>query len=696
MSNQDTLQKVRIILDNENTDILDSTFIEYIKLIFANKTNNSIQIPEVKKEYLIYLSNIVDIFHYLLQKNKDERINIYKLFEDEINDKKINEKLKKIQNIPNVSDNLANNKLKNLYNIITKESKNKLVYNILDYSFNQFAFILKNDSLLKFIIFSQAYWLSYKQNFILDTNYINNEIDLNDDFCIQLIINLFEKSETDNDILAICLLINLFGRIKNLKKKYDLNFMKLAMNSTIEKIRRNDIYDKNLFFENVATNFGDELKNLSNGKNIEKNIENEDGINNIISLNNKRNNENNKKENIILKNEKGDIIISDIYDLLNQIKNMEDKESLNLIIEKIEVVFGKLYSKIDGYKNELKKKDQQILELKEENKEQILKLKEENEEQILKLKEENEEQILKLKEENEEQILKLKEENEEQILKLKEQNKEHKEQLLKLKEDNEGIHQKIQEQKNDLQNKLDEQSIKIRNLEDKQKKNKQFNEKKERNEEKLKLEVDKLKKDVKELESIAQRRQNTITNLENDLYELKAEKNKVDKEINNNIEYCKNLEKIIGNIQFRKFAKNFLKFFKKYLTPEDLEAIKKDPYIKNKLILNRFQCLFSKKCKNKKLYNTIENLIIKTSQLLNSGNNNAHSITLNNYKNQIIQYKSTNNLLYLYSPLSYVFCINLKLSKNMFEESFKLLTKYFDENLKIQKNKIEEFEFNFN
>ncbi len=674
MSNQDTLQKVRIILDNENTDILDSTFIEYIKLIFANKTNNSIQIPEVKKEYLIYLSNIVDIFHYLLQKNKDERINIYQLYEDEINDKKINEKLKKIQNIPNVSDNLANNKLKNLYNIITKESKNKLVYNILDYSFSQFAFILKNDSLLKFIIFSQVYSLSYKQNFILDTNYINNEIDLNDDFCIQLIINLFEKSETDNDILAICLLINLFGRIKNLKKKYDLNFMKLAMNSTIEKIRRNDIYDKNLFFENVATNFGDELKNLSNGKNIEKNIENEDGINNIISLNNKRNNENNKKENIILKNEKGDIIISDIYDLLNQIKNMEDKESLNLIIEKIEVVFGKLYSKIDGYKNELKKKDQQILELKEENKEQILKLKEENEEQILKLKEENEEQILKLKE----------------------QNKEHKEQLLKLKEDNEGIHQKIQEQKNDLQNKLDEQSIKIRNLEDKQKKNKQFNEKKERNEEKLKLEVDKLKKDVKELEIIAQRRQNTITNLENDLYELKAEKNKVDKEINNNIEYCKNLEKIIGNIQFRKFAKNFLKFFKKYLTPEDLEAIKKDPYIKNKLILNRFQCLFSKKCKNKKLYNTIENLIIKTSQLLNSGNNNAHSITLNNYKNQIIQYKSTNNLLYLYSPLSYVFCINLKLSKNMFEESFKLLTKYFDENLKIQKNKIEEFEFNFN
>ena len=362
MSNQDTLQKVRIILDNKNTDILDSTFIEYIKLIFANKTNNSIQIPEVKKEYLIYLSNIVDIFHYLLQKNKDERINIYQLYEDEINDKKINEKLKKIQNIPNVSDNLANNKLKNLYNIITKESKNKLVYNILDYSFSQFAFILKNDSLLKFIIFSQVYSLSYKQNFILDTNYINNEIDLNDDFCIQLIINLFEKSETDNDILAICLLINLFGRIKNLKKKYDLNFMKLAMNSTIEKIRRNDIYDKNLFFENVATNFGDELKNLSNGKNIEKNIENEDGINNIISLNNKRNNENNKKENIILKNEKGDIIISDIYDLLNQIKNMEDKESLNLIIEKIEVVFGKLYSKIDGYKNELKKKDQQILE----------------------------------------------------------------------------------------------------------------------------------------------------------------------------------------------------------------------------------------------------------------------------------------------------------------------------------------------
>lgn len=118
MSIPNTLKKIKLILNNRNINQSDMTIIEEIKLIFINNANGNIQFPDVKNEYNTYIFNIIDIIYDLLQKDLKEREKLYASFIETLNDEKIKKKLNMLKNIPTVADNLANNKLKYLYNII--------------------------------------------------------------------------------------------------------------------------------------------------------------------------------------------------------------------------------------------------------------------------------------------------------------------------------------------------------------------------------------------------------------------------------------------------------------------------------------------------------------------------------------------------------------------------------------------------
>lgn len=157
-------------------------------------------------------------------------------------------------------------------------------------------------------------------------------------------------------------------------------------------------------------------------------------------------------------------------------------------------------------------------------------------------------------------------------------------------------------------------------------------------------------------------------------------------------EYIKNLEKTIGNIQFRYYSKNFLKFFKRYLTSEDIKIIEDDPFKKGEIILKRYKTTFAAN-KNTKKYNLIKTLILKAIKLLNPGNSNEHIILLNKYKSQITEYKEKNKLLYIYFPLTFLYCINLDLEDSELKNSYDFFQKYFDNNLIFDESKISDFLF---
>ena len=152
------------------------------------------------------------------------------------------------------------------------------------------------------------------------------------------------------------------------------------------------------------------------------------------------------------------------------------------------------------------------------------------------------------------------------------------------------------------------------------------------------------------------------------------------------------LKDILGDIQSRDQAKNFLNFFKRYLTDEDKKIIDEDYTKKGEIIIKRFENKFEKYTDNSS-FTFIKKLIEYSTDLLDSGNNYAHSLTLDNYRQEIKEFKKDNNITILNSPEIFCYCINLGLEfdKKMLYDAYCLFEKYF-KSLIIKREKIKIFE----
>ena len=167
---------------------------------------------------------------------------------------------------------------------------------------------------------------------------------------------------------------------------------------------------------------------------------------------------------------------------------------------------------------------------------------------------------------------------------------------------------------------------------------------------------------------------------------------KNDSKINELNEKINDLKDILGDIQSRDQAKNFLNFFKRYLTDEDKKIIDEDYTKKGEIIIKRFENKFEKYTDNSS-FTFIKKLIEYSTDLLDSGNNYAHSLTLDNYRQEIKEFKKDNNITILKSPEIFCYCINLGLGfdKKMLYDAYCLFEKYF-KSLIIKREKIKIFE----
>lgn len=216
------LDEIKFILsENKERTEADELFVEQIRLIFVKKEGNKEKIifPKTKNEFGEIIINFIDLIYILFQMPLEKRNKLYTQYVDDIDDKILLNKINEIKKPKNVEINLPNKKLKVLYDAINSFLnfslkkfndllQKKLLYNFLDFTLIEISFILNNDSSIKFIIYSQAFTLAFNQGFILDKNYLNNEINLNDDLCIELIkkiviTSLFKKNENDEDVLLL-------------------------------------------------------------------------------------------------------------------------------------------------------------------------------------------------------------------------------------------------------------------------------------------------------------------------------------------------------------------------------------------------------------------------------------------------------------------------------------------------------------
>ena len=173
-------------------------------------------------------------------------------------------------------------------------------------------------------------------------------------------------------------------------------------------------------------------------------------------------------------------------------------------------------------------------------------------------------------------------------------------------------------------------------------------------------------------------------NMKEDIKEYKL---KTDQEIDNLKsrisdleEECEETKEILGNIQCRKFSKNFLNCFDKYLTPDDEDRIKKNKKLKGVIISERIGTIFSGVDKNKLA--VIQKLITSSSDLLNEGNFFAHYLIIDNYEEEIKAYKNKKNLDKIDFPMTFCYLISLNIPQEYFEDSFAFLKKYFNKKLK--------------
>lgn len=142
---------------------------------------------------------------------------------------------------------------------------------------------------------------------------------------------------------------------------------------------------------------------------------------------------------------------------------------------------------------------------------------------------------------------------------------------------------------------------------------------------------------------------------------------------------CQDMKEILGNIQYRDLSKNFLRYFKTFLTEEDWKKIRKNKYKRGEIIAKRIEKFYPKAEKQK--MSIVGELIKNSSNLIQEGNFLAHSITLDKYKDEINAYKKKKNLKNLTSPVTFCFLLNLGIPDDLFDNAYSFLLKFFDSDL---------------
>ncbi len=149
------------------------------------------------------------------------------------------------------------------------------------------------------------------------------------------------------------------------------------------------------------------------------------------------------------------------------------------------------------------------------------------------------------------------------------------------------------------------------------------------------------------------------------------------------------LKEVLGNIQTRDFSKRVLKSFNRYLISDDFKKINEneDKSQRGIIISKRIEKKFCRFKKTEQM-KMVTNLIKNCSNSIFQGNDYAHSLSMDNYEEDIEKYKNDKNLRIMDSLNIFCFLIGLGITEEYFDDSFNFLKRYFDNNMNFQENNL--------
>ena len=167
---------------------------------------------------------------------------------------------------------------------------------------------------------------------------------------------------------------------------------------------------------------------------------------------------------------------------------------------------------------------------------------------------------------------------------------------------------------------------------------------------------------------------------------LEGEINRLNGEVNQLKSQNKEIINILGKIQCREQGKAFLNNFYYYLTDKeksDIKHYKSQQYDyykeKAKIIKDALDKKFSSFKENEK-YKLVINLIDVVAESLTKGNDNAHSLVVDLYQNDIDTYNKEKKMFSVEVPQIFCFLKGINFEYN-FHEAFLFLKEYFDKGL---------------
>ena len=189
-------------------------------------------------------------------------------------------------------------------------------------------------------------------------------------------------------------------------------------------------------------------------------------------------------------------------------------------------------------------------------------------------------------------------------------------------------------------------------------------------------EINKMKNENKEREEKAEQRfkdgEKRIENLENENHTLKTE-------ISETKAKLEEVTKTLGFIQLRDKAKNFLKSFNIKLDKKDKEAIDPKKKSKWKIISEKIKEKY-KKYENSNKYRAFIEIVEKSSETIDKGNDSAHKIKIDYYENNIDRFVRENNFK-LMNSMKICFLLQIKVSENCLLDGYELLDSFYENNM---------------
>ena len=224
----------------------------------------------------------------------------------------------------------------------------------------------------------------------------------------------------------------------------------------------------------------------------------------------------------------------------------------------------------------------------------------------------------------------------------------------------------------------------------------------------MKVEVDKKDKKIKKLierlniiEGDNSKKDELIRQLKGNIAEVKKEKDNEIKILNKRIssierdnslkrdeinilkEEMKKVKDTLGPIQARKLAKSLLNQFLCLLDEEDKQTITNNRKLKWSIIKKRIEIEF-KKYEERFKYKLFIEIIRKSVELIERGNNGAHSIDLELYKKEIYKVANKQKIIIPNSDNTKIFFLaQLGITDELFMKEYNYLKRNFDNEMKI-------------